>query len=64
MKKDIVCGMDMEEKKAFQTIFRHERYYFCCFTCKIRFEHAPEEYLLGRAQVIMQPAVIKGGVHV
>jgi YHS domain-containing protein len=48
MVKDLVCGMDVEEKTAkYKTIYKGETYYFCAPGCKKVFEDNPEKYVGG-----------------
>lgn len=49
MVKDPVCRMVLDENKAaFSTEYKGERYYFCGAGCKERFEKDPEKYLSGK----------------
>ncbi|MEX2719950.1 MAG: YHS domain-containing protein [Candidatus Wukongarchaeota archaeon] len=46
MAKDLVCGMEVDEKKTpYKTEYERETYYFCCQACKEKFEKNPEKYL-------------------
>jgi YHS domain-containing protein len=46
MAKDLVCGMDVDEKKVTQkTLYNGKMYYFCSATCKKAFDKEPEKYL-------------------
>ncbi|TRO49733.1 YHS domain-containing protein [Candidatus Bathyarchaeota archaeon] len=46
MAKDLVCGMDVEEKTAkYKTTYKGATYYFCAPGCKKAFEENPEEYV-------------------
>ncbi len=46
MAKDLVCGMEVDEKSAkFQTEYRGKTYYFCAPGCKKAFESNPGKYL-------------------
>ncbi len=46
MAKDLVCGMEVDEKSAkFQTEYRGKTYYFCAPSCKKAFESNPGKYL-------------------
>jgi YHS domain-containing protein len=48
MAKDLVCGMDVDEKTAkYKTTYKGETYYFCAPGCKKMFEENPEEYVGG-----------------
>lgn len=43
---DPVCGMEVDEKTAPQSILHDgDRYYFCSNDCKEEFEESPEEYV-------------------
>ncbi|MFX1521588.1 MAG: YHS domain-containing protein [Promethearchaeota archaeon] len=49
MAKDVVCGMDVDEKEATKkglvTEYKGEKYYFCAPGCKRHFEKDPEKFL-------------------
>lgn len=46
MEKDLVCGMDVDEKKAAATSeYKGKMYYFCAPGCKKAFDTDPEKYL-------------------
>ena len=46
MAKDLVCGMDVDEKKAAATSeYKGQKYYFCALGCKKAFDAEPEKYL-------------------
>jgi YHS domain-containing protein len=46
MAKDLVCGMDVDEKTAkYTTTYKGKTYYFCAPGCKKTFEANPEEYI-------------------
>lgn len=48
MAKDPVCKMVLDEDKAaFSTGYKGDKYYFCGMGCKDRFEKDPEKYLSG-----------------
>jgi YHS domain-containing protein len=45
MVKDPVCGMNVDPQKAAgETEYQGDTYYFCCSTCKQKFDEAPERY--------------------
>jgi YHS domain-containing protein len=45
MKKDPVCGMQVDEKKAAAaSTYNGERYAFCSQDCKERFDRNPDRY--------------------
>jgi YHS domain-containing protein len=46
MVKDVVCGMDVDEKKVTQkSDYKGKTYYFCSKTCKVAFDKEPEKYV-------------------
>ncbi len=46
MAKDLVCGMEVDEKKAAATsVYKGNTYYFCAKGCKIAFDKQPEKYI-------------------
>ena len=49
MAKDLICGMDVDEKtaegKGLVTEYKGQKYYFCAPGCKFRFEKDPEKYI-------------------
>ena len=46
MAKDLVCGMEVDEKKAAATSeYKGNTYYFCAPGCKKTFDEDPERYL-------------------
>jgi YHS domain-containing protein len=48
MTKDLVCGMDVDEKTAkYKTIYQSKYYYFCAPGCKKTFEANPQKYIGG-----------------
>jgi len=52
MAKDLVCGMDVDEKTAkHKTTYKGETYYFCASGCKKVFEDNPEKYIGGSSGV-------------
>ncbi len=45
MTQDPVCGMDVQpEQAAGQSEFQGRTFYFCCPTCKEKFDKEPERY--------------------
>jgi YHS domain-containing protein len=51
MAKDLVCGMDVDEKTAqYKTTYKGKTYYFCAPGCKKTFEANPEEYVGGSSK--------------
>ena len=46
MAKDLVCGMDVDEKKATaKSDYKGKTYYFCAPGCKRAFDANPEKYI-------------------
>ncbi len=46
MLKDLVCGMDVDEKKAESTShYKGRLYAFCSASCKTTFEKDPERFI-------------------
>ena len=46
MQKDLVCGMEVDEKNApAKSEYKGKTYYFCAKGCKIAFDKNPEKYL-------------------
>jgi len=46
MVKDVVCGMEVDPKKAAgQSEYKGQTYYFCSPGCKKAFDKAPEKYV-------------------
>ncbi len=45
MKKDPVCGMNIDEKKASKFSYKGKNYYFCSPTCRWAFTKDSEQYL-------------------
>jgi len=46
MAKDLVCGMEVDEKKAkYKTEYEGKTYYFCAPGCKKVFEANPRKYM-------------------
>jgi YHS domain-containing protein len=46
MVKDLVCGMEVDEKTTkFKTEYKGKIYYFCALGCQKKFEKEPEKYI-------------------
>jgi len=46
MAKDLVCGMEVDEKTAkYKTEHKGKTYYFCAPGCKKAFEANPQKYM-------------------
>lgn len=51
MAKDLVCGMEVDEKStAAQYEYKGKIYYFCSPGCKMAFQKDPEKYLKGEGK--------------
>lgn len=45
MEKDVVCGMNVDPKKAAgQSDYKGTTFYFCSLGCKQKFDATPEQY--------------------
>ena len=45
MEKDVICGMQVDPKKAAgSSEYRGKTYYFCSAGCKRKFDQNPERY--------------------
>jgi YHS domain-containing protein len=48
MAKDLVCGMEVNEKTAkWKSIYKGKTYYFCAPGCKKTFDVEPDLYISG-----------------
>ncbi len=45
MAKDVVCGMEVDEKKAIKEVYKGKTYYFCSPSCQWAFKQNPEQFL-------------------
>jgi len=45
MTKDLVCGMEIDEKKGSNVKYKGKTYYFCSPTCQWAFKENPEQFL-------------------
>lgn len=46
MVKDLVCGMEVNEKAAgYSMIYEGEMFYFCSEGCRAEFRRRPQDYL-------------------
>ncbi|NVM22721.1 MAG: YHS domain-containing protein [Desulfobacterales bacterium] len=57
MEKDPVCGMDVDEQTAVARMqYQGKTYFFCAWSCKDKFEKAPEEYTnqIDQAEMVRQ----------
>lgn len=44
--KDLVCGMDVDPATAeARSEYQGQAYYFCCTSCKEKFDRDPEQYV-------------------
>ena len=49
MAKDLICGMEVNEKTAkHKTEYRGKTYYFCSQMCKTTFDRNPAKYSSGQ----------------
>lgn len=48
MKKDPVCGMDIDEKNAVTIKYGGKTYYFCNPTCQWAFKNNPGQFVKGK----------------
>ncbi len=45
MEKDVICGMQVDPKKAAgSSEYQGKTYYFCSLSCKRKFDQNPEQY--------------------
>jgi YHS domain-containing protein len=46
MAKDLICGMNVDEKTTkFKSEYEGQTYYFCALTCKQTFDKEPSRYV-------------------
>ncbi len=46
MARDPVCGMEVDETTASEAAeYKGQTFYFCCKSCRMEFEDAPETFL-------------------
>ena len=45
MAKDLVCGMEVDEKKAAKAQYEGKTYYFCSPTCQWAFNKNPKQFV-------------------
>lgn len=56
MAKDLVCGMDVNERTAHPKFeYKGQTYYFCSPGCKRAFDKEPEKYI-GKSDTQAEPA--------
>ncbi len=53
MAKDIVCGMNVDPKKAGKSKYKGKTYYFCSPTCKWAFDNNPGQFVKGKTKMKM-----------
>jgi Cu+-exporting ATPase len=52
MKKDVVCGVQVDEDTATNNSdYTGKMFYFCSPACKAKFDHSPEAYASRGAQI-------------
>jgi len=45
--KDVVCNMEVDEKRAkWKSEYEGKTYYFCAKACKEKFDQDPKKYLI------------------
>lgn len=45
MERDVVCGMQVDPKKAAgKSEYNGKTYYFCSNSCKVKFDSSPNQY--------------------
>ncbi|HLC93173.1 MAG TPA: YHS domain-containing protein [archaeon] len=45
MAKDLICGMNVDEKTAMESDYNGKAYYFCSGQCKKSFDGNPSKYV-------------------
>jgi len=45
MAKDVVCNMEVDERKSAKEKYKGKVYYFCSPTCQWAFKENPEQFL-------------------
>ena len=50
MAKDLVCGMEVDEKKVAKIKYKNKTYYFCSPTCQWAFESNPKQFIKGKVK--------------
>ena len=45
MAKDLVCGMNVDEKKALKLNYKGKDYYFCSPSCQSEFKKNPGKFI-------------------
>jgi len=64
MAKDLVCGMEVDEKSAkYKTDYKGKTYYFCSPGCKSKFEGNPDGFITGKASQETMAAHLMHGAH-
>ena len=57
MAKDLICGMDVDEKTALRSEYKGQTYYFCSPACKQAFDRNPAPWVsLGQTKGPIPPA--------
>ena len=50
---DVVCGMEIDEKKSkYKSDFKGKTFFFCGPMCKLEFDENPEKYLSDARDVL------------
>jgi len=45
MAKDLVCGMNIDEKKSLKSNYKGKVFYFCSDNCKSQFDKNPGRFV-------------------
>lgn len=46
MAKDLICGMEVDERSAkWSSDYKGKKYYFCALGCKKKFDQDPSKYV-------------------
>lgn len=48
MVKDLVCSMEVDEKKAAKLKYKGKTYYFCNPACQWAFKENPKQFIKGK----------------
>lgn len=57
MKRDPVCGMEIDPPDVLALAYHGKTYYFCSHACKREFEDRPEEYVDHHSRSILLGAI-------
>jgi len=45
MARDVVCGMNVDEKNSKKTVYKGKEFYFCSEECRKTFDKNPRKYV-------------------